>query len=620
MIKWFERLIDPFADTPVTQPPAKLWPFYLSFLRPVRGLLVVVLVLALVSSLAEMALFVFIGEIVDRATATPPDRFFAEHGWLLAIMAVVILVIRPLAAYLTRGFSHVALVPGLTSLVRWRTYRYVLRQSMTFFQNDFAGRIAQKITQTAPAVRETVNGLIEGVWTLIIYVGGTVLLFVDLSPVLAIPIVVWLVAYLVSAWYLIPPVRTRSAAFAEANSNLSGRIVDSYTNIQSVKLFAHADREEEWALEGFRKHLDANQAFAGTVGTMMVTLTVINSVLIFAVGALSVWLWTTGQISLGAIALSTALVLRLNQMSTWILRTITGLFESVGTVQNGILTISQPLGITDVPEAPALAVTRGEIRFQNVSFHYGRSSGIIDDFSLTVRPGERVGLVGRSGAGKSTLVNLLLRFYDLQGGHILIDGQDIAKVTQKSLRAAIGMVTQDTSLLHRSVRDNIRYGRPDATEEDVVDAATRAEADRFIRSLRDYNGRDGYDALVGERGIKLSGGQRQRVAIARLILKDAPILVLDEATSALDSEVEAAIQEQLYSLMSGRTVIAIAHRLSTIAVLDRLVVLDDGRIIESGSHAELLAHGGLYAALWERQSGGFLGLEPVVPAVGRAAE
>ncbi len=618
MNRWFERYIDPFAEAPVVQPPSALLQFYLTFIRPFRGLLVIVLLLSLVGSAAELLLFVFIGSLVDLATTTAPDRFFAEHAPVLVLMSVVVLIVRPLVAWLSRGFNQVVLIPALTGLVRWRTYRYVLRQSMAFFQNDFAGRIAQKITQTAPAVRETVVGLTEGVWTLIIYVGGTLWLFGDMSPWLLLPIVLWLAAYVASAWFLVPPVRTRSAAFAEANSMLTGRIVDGYSNIQSVKLFAHADREEEWALEGFRIHFAASQAFNGTVGTMMVVLTVINSGLIFAVGALALWLWTTGTISLGAIALATALVIRLNQMSTWILRMITGLFESVGTVQNGIATISKPLGVVDAPDAKPLQVRRGEIRFEHVGFHYGRGSGVIDDFSLVVRPGEKIGLVGRSGAGKSTLVNLLLRFYDLESGRILIDGQDIAGVTQRSLRAAIGMVTQDTSLLHRSVSENIRYGRPDAADAEIVEAARRAEADRFIRGLRDFNGREGYDALVGERGVKLSGGQRQRVAIARLILKDAPLLVLDEATSALDSEVEAAIQEQLYSLMAGRTVIAIAHRLSTIAVLDRLVVLDGGRIVENGTHDELLRRGGLYAALWARQSGGFLGLDPspeILPAV-----
>jgi ATP-binding cassette subfamily B multidrug efflux pump len=500
-------------------------------------------------------------------------------------------------------------MPALTFSVRWQSYRYVLRQSLAFFQNDFAGRIAQKVLQTGPSLRDTVNGLIDGIWTLLIYVGGTLWLFFGIDAWLIAPIALWSVGYVLVIVFLIPPVRLRSAAVAEANSGLSGRIVDGYSNIQSVKLFAHAEREDAFAYEGFRQHLDAYRRFAETVANLQITLTVLNSLLIFGVGALSLWLWQNGAITVGAIALATSLVIRLNQMSGMIIRTITSLFESVGTVQNGMQTISRPVDVVDAPAARPLAVTKGEIRFEDVSFHYGRPGGVIDHLSLTVKPGERVGLVGRSGAGKSTLMNLLLRFYDVEGGRILIDGQNIADVTQESLRAAVGVVTQDTSLLHRSIRDNIRYGRPAATDPEIAAAAARAEADDFIRSLRDLNGRTGYDAHVGERGVKLSGGQRQRVAIARLILKDAPILILDEATSALDSEVEATIQDQLYGLMTNRTVIAIAHRLSTIAVLDRLVVMDEGRILEQGTHAELLRLGGLYAQLWHRQSGGFLGLD-----------
>ena len=527
-------------------------------------------------------------------------------------MAVVIVLLRPLNAILSRSFSQLGLMPALTFSVRWQSYRYVLRQSLSFFQNDFAGRIAQKVLQTGPSLRDTVGGLIDGIWTLIIYLGGTVWLFATIDSWLIAPIALWTAGYIVVIVYLVPPVRTRSAALSEANSALSGRIVDGYSNIQSVKLFAHAEREDAFAYEGFRNHLDAYKRFSETVANLQITLTVINSLLIFGVGALALWLWSTGAITVGAIALATSLVIRLNQMSGWILRTITGLFESVGTVQNGMQMISKPYSIVDAPDAKPLVVDSGEIRFEDVSFHYGRPGGVIDHLSLTVKPGEKVGLVGRSGAGKSTLVNLLLRFYDLESGRILVDGQDVAHLTQESLRANIGVVTQDTSLLHRSIRDNIRYGRPEAAQVEIEAAAERAEADEFIDSLLDLNDRAGYDAHVGERGVKLSGGQRQRVAIARLILKDAPILILDEATSALDSEVEATIQEQLYGLMKGRTVIAIAHRLSTIAVLDRLVVMDKGVIVETGTHQELLRQNGLYAALWHRQSGGFLGLDPPV--------
>jgi ATP-binding cassette subfamily B multidrug efflux pump len=607
--RWFERLILPLVETPVTRPPDTLLAFYRHFLMPVRGTILIVLLVSLVTAVTEMSIFVFLGWIVDRGTEGPKTTFLATYWPELLGMAAVIVLLRPVNAFLSRNFGQLGLMPALTFSVRWQSYRYVLRQSLAFFQNDFAGRIAQKVLQTGPSLRDTVNGLIDGIWTLLIYVGGTLWLFIGIDPWLIAPIALWSVGYLLVIVYLIPPVRMRSAAVAEANSGLSGRIVDGYSNIQSVKLFAHAEREDAFAYEGFRQHLDAYRKFAETVANLQITLTVLNSLLIFGVGALSLWLWQESAISVGSIALATSLVIRLNQMSGMIIRTITQLFESVGTVQNGMQTISRPVDVFDATEAKPLAVAKGEIRFEDVSFHYGRPGGVIDHLSLTVKPGERVGLVGRSGAGKSTLVNLLLRFYDVESGRILIDGQDVSRVTQESLRAEIGVVTQDTSLLHRSIRDNIRYGRPQASDAEIAAAATRAEADEFIRALRDLNGRSGYDAHVGERGVKLSGGQRQRVAIARLILKDAPILILDEATSALDSEVEATIQEQLYGLMKDRTVIAIAHRLSTIAVLDRLVVMDEGRIVEEGTHAELLRLGGLYAQLWHRQSGGFLGLD-----------
>ncbi len=449
-------------------------------------------------------------------------------------MVVVVLVLRPLIVLLQRGFNRLALVPSLTAMVRWQNYRYVLRQSLTFFQNDFAGRIAQKVMQTGPALRETIGSLIDGIWTLIIYLGGTLWLFIGLDAWLIAPVAVWLALYLLTIWKLVPPVRQRSAAVAEANSGLSGRIVDSYTNIQSVKLFARAEREDGFVLQGFRTHMDAFLNFARTMAGLMVSLSTMNSALIVSVCGLGVFLWSRGSITVGAIAVATSLVLRLNQMSNMILRQITSLFENVGAVQNGMQTIARPHALVDAPQAVPLMVTRGEIRFEDVSFHYGRESGVIDHLDLTVSPGEKLGIVGRSGAGKSTLVNVLLRFYDLESGRILIDGQDVASVTQESLRAAIGVVTQDTSLLHRTVRDNIKYGRPEASDEQVIAAARRAHAHDFIAGLQDLAGRRGYDSRVGERGVKLSGGQRQRIAIARLILKDAPILVLDEATSALD--------------------------------------------------------------------------------------
>jgi ATP-binding cassette, subfamily B, multidrug efflux pump len=609
---WYERLIDPLPKDSVVRPPDSVLAFYLYFIKPIKWLILVVLVLSFLSSIIEMGMFIFMGWLVDWMTTTPPDVFFARYGWDLFAMALVVLFVRPVVALLNRTFNNLTLVPGLTARVRWQNYRYVLRQSLTFFHNDFAGRIAQKVLQTGPALRDTVTSLIDSLWTFVVYVVGMVVLFGRLDVLLIIPVIVWAIAYVIAGIRFVPQVKIRSAAQAEANSALSGRIVDSYTNIQSVKLFAHADREDNFALEGFQRQIRAYRDFAGWMANMMVTLMSLNGTLIVSIGGLSVWLWSQGLVTVGGIAVATSLVIRLNQMSNMIMRNVSGLFEDVGLVQNGVQTISRANLVTDAPDAKPLVVTRGEIRFENVRFHYGREAGVIENFTLTVRPGEKLGLVGRSGAGKSTLVNLLLRFYDLQGGRILIDGQDVAHVTQESLRAQIGVVTQDTSLLHRSVKDNILYGRPEASEAEMIDAARRAEAGDFIANLKDYNSRTGYGAHVGERGVKLSGGQRQRVAIARLILKNAPILVLDEATSALDSEVEAAIQSSLYGLMEGRTVIAIAHRLSTIAVLDRLVVVDGGEIIEIGTHQELLQRNGLYAALWRRQSGGFLGLDPVL--------
>ncbi len=540
-----ERWIDPLEPVPVRQPPNALVQVYLHFLRPVRWLILITLAISLVASVTELALFGFLGSLVDRMGTSGREHFLTEQAWLLAFMTVVVLVVRPVSTILTRALINLSIVPSLTTLVRWRSYRYVIRQSLGFFQNDFAGRISQKVMQTGMAVRESVVNVIDGVWYLIVYLVGTLVLLAGFDWRLLLPVIVWMLAYGVVIVKLVPPVRVRSAALSEANSGLSGRVVDGFSNIMSVKLFAHAEREEGFGREAFETQLSAARALMRSIVTMTSALVIINSIFVFSVAALSIWLWTAGEISLGAIAAANALTLRLNQMSGWILRTVTSLFENIGTIENGVQTISVPNLLVDPPAAEPLVVTKGAIEFQDVTFRYGEADRVIRDLTLRIRPGEKVGLVGPSGAGKSTLVNLLLRFYTLEMGRILIDGQDIADVTQNSLRAAIGMVTQDTSLLHRSVRDNIRYGRPDADDQSMRAAAEVARADRFIAGLVDPRGRTGYAAYVGERGIKLSGGQRQRIAIARVILKDAPILVLDEATASLDSEVEAAIQESL---------------------------------------------------------------------------
>ncbi len=610
MFRWFETRIDPYPDRSPERPPDTMGGFYRHFIRPMWPAFAVLLVVGFLGSVIEVALMAFIGSIVDlMRTSGSPETFLADHAAWLLFMAFVALIARPLVSTTHDLIKNQVIAGPVTTRVRWQTHRYVMRQSLSFFQNDFAGRVANKIMQTAPALRESVVQVIDAIWYAGIQWVGAVVLFAAADIRLLIPLVLWLVAYIVAMVYFVPRIRDRATAASEARSMLTGRIVDSYTNILTVKLFAHADREDSYAQGAMNEQLAKWQASLRLLTAMEFTLYTLNGILIVGASGLAIWLWSLGSVTIGDIAVVTGLVIRIVAMSGWVLFTVAGIFENIGVVQEGLETISRPQEIIDAPDAKPLVVSRGEIKFDAIKFHYGKKSGIIDNLSLTVAPGEKVGLVGRSGAGKSTLVNLLLRFYDLERGRILIDGQDIARVTQDSLRENIGMVTQDTSLLHRSVLDNILYGKPDAGREAAIAAARMAAADGFIPSLQDLRGRTGYDAHVGERGVKLSGGQRQRVAIARVLLKNAPILILDEATSALDSEVEAAIQEQLNNLMQGKTVIAIAHRLSTIAAMDRLIIMDEGHIVEEGSHKALIERGGVYAELWARQSGGFLAKE-----------
>ncbi|MBX2838557.1 MAG: ABC transporter ATP-binding protein/permease [Gammaproteobacteria bacterium] len=613
MYRLFENLIDPLQPRVVERPPTTTGAFFWHFLKPVKGIVLLALIVAGIAALSEVLVFVYLGRLVDWMTSESPEHFIAEHSVALTWMLIVVAIVRPVSLLGSRAMMNLALAPGIANATRWQNHRYVLRQSMGYFQNDFAGRVAQKVLQTGNALREAIISFIDGVWMLLIYLVSILLIFSDVDKLLLLPLIIWFVGYVAVVVWMVPPVRSKSAQLSEATSELTGRIVDSYTNIQSVKLFAHHELEEEFAGVGIRKHTQAFRQLMRAILDMTAALTIMNTLLVIATAWLSIRLWQTAAISIGSIALCNALVIRLIQMSGWILRTITALFENIGTVQNGMETIAQNIRIKDSENANTLSVTSGLVAFSDVSFHYDEQiddplGAVIDHCDFTVQPGEKVGLVGRSGAGKSTLVNLLLRFHDLEQGAIKIDGTDIRSVTQHSLRSNIAVVTQDTSLLHRSIRDNIRYGKPDATDAEILQAAERAQALDFIDSLKDQAGRRGLDAMTGERGVKLSGGQRQRIAIARVILKNAPILVLDEATSALDSEVESAIQQQLNQLMQGKTVLAVAHRLSTIAALDRLIVLDQGRIVESGSHQELIGASGLYAQLWNRQSGGFIGL------------
>ncbi|MGO4700038.1 ABC transporter ATP-binding protein [Dyella sp. 2RAB6] len=609
MFRWFESLIDAFKEPDDGMPPDSVWRFYVFYLRQVWPVFAAAIVVGFGVAIVEVAMFSFIGRIVDLAKGAPVADFFAIHGNELLWMVFVTLIARPVLILLHDLLVNQAIVPNLTSRIRWQNHRYVIRQSLGFFQNDYAGRIANRIMQTAGSLRESAVQIVDAIWYVTIYTGSALVMFAHADVWLAAPLLAWLVLYVITLAYFVPRTKERSWKQSEARSRLMGRIVDGYSNILTLKLFAHTRREEAYVAEAMGEQIQRMRSMTRLTTGMDATIATLNGFLIVGTSALAIWLWSQGRVTVGAIALSTGLVIRIHNMSGWIMWVVNGIFENVGTVQDGLETIAKPRQVQDRPGAVPLQVNRGGVRFEAIHFHYGKKGGVIAGLDLAVRPGEKIGLVGPSGAGKSTLVNVLLRLYDLEGGRILIDGQDIAQVQQESLRSQIGVVTQDTSLLHRSIRDNLLYGRPDATEEEIREAVRKARADEFIPQLVDGEERTGYDAHVGERGVKLSGGQRQRIAIARVLLKDAPVLILDEATSALDSEAEAAIQDSLELLMRGKTVIAIAHRLSTIARMDRLVVMDKGQVVESGTHAELIAHDGLYARLWKRQTGGFVAAE-----------
>lgn len=606
MFRWFESLIDVFPPIEREMPPRSVWRFYLHYLRPLWPILLATLIAGLLLALVEVAMFDFLGRIVDMLAERPGPVFFRRHAGELVWMALITLVARPLFTGLHNLLVNQAIVPGLSNRSRWLMHNYVVRQSLGFFHNDFAGRIANRVMQTGTSLRESAVQMVDALWYIVVYTGSALWLFAQADPWLMLPLSLWLVVYVALMAFFVPRMKARAWIASDARSKATGRIVDGYTNISTLKLFAHAGREQAYVRDAIDELTVKHRGQTRVTTVMDTAIAVANGFLIVGTCGLALWLWNRGQISVGAITLATGLVIRIHNMSGWIMWTVNGIFEDIGSVQDGMQTISQPVLVQDVPDAVPLQVTQGQVQFEHIHFHYGKRGGVIAGLDLQVRAGEKIGLVGPSGAGKSTLVNVLLRLYDLEQGRILIDGQDIAQVTQESLRGQIGLVTQDTSLLHRSIRDNLLYGRPQATEAQMLEAVRKARAEGFIDTLVDGEGRRGFDAYVGERGVKLSGGQRQRIAIARVLLKDAPILILDEATSALDSEVEAAIQDSLDALMGNKTVIAIAHRLSTIARMDRLVVMDAGRIVETGTHAELIAQGGLYARLWARQTGGFV--------------
>ncbi|HCH1182352.1 TPA: ABC transporter ATP-binding protein [Vibrio parahaemolyticus] len=609
MFKRFEGFTEPFPKSTPDQPPSGIFAFLRHYTRGYEKPLIIMSLMSTIVAIVEVMLFGAMGQLVDWLSTSNPETFLQDNRADLIFYGVLLLVVMPLLVVIYSLLVHQTLLGNYPMSIRWLAHRYLLNQSLNFYQDDFAGRVATKVMQTSLAVRETVMKSMDVFVYVTVYFTSMVVMLAAADWRLMIPMIVWLLVYITIQIYFVPKLKDVASEQADARSTMTGRIVDSYTNIQTVKLFSHSQRENQYAEQGMKGFLNTVYRQMRLVTGFDVAVEISNYILVFSVAALSIYLWLDSAISVGAIAIAVSLALRVNGMSMWIMWEVGALFENMGTVVDGMKTLSKPIDIQDKPNAKDLVVSQGGIQFDNVSFHYGENKGVINHLNLDIKPGEKVGLVGRSGAGKSTLVNLLLRFHDVEEGSIKIDGQNIADVTQDSLRSKIGMVTQDTSLLHRSIRDNILYGNPTASEEELLKATKQAHAHEFIETLTDPFGNVGYDAQVGERGVKLSGGQRQRIAISRVLLKDAPLLVLDEATSALDSEVEAAIQESLNELMQGKTVIAIAHRLSTIAQMDRLIVLDKGNVVEQGTHQELIAHNGIYAQLWAHQTGGFLGEE-----------
>jgi len=609
MYKKFESFTQAFPQDEPQRPPNTLWAFCRHYTKGYEKPLMVMALLSTTIAIIEVSLFGFMGQLVDWLSTSNPETFLEENRHTLIGLSLLLLVGMPILVSIYSLLIHQTMLGNYPMSIRWLAHRYLLKQSLSFYQDEFAGRIATKVMQTALSVRETVMKTLDVFVYVAVYFTAMVVMLAQADWRLMIPMLLWLAAYIMIQIRFVPKLKKVSAEQADARSLMTGRIVDSYTNIATVKLFSHSRRETEYAEEGMEGFLDTVYRQMRLVTGFNIWVEISNYILVFTIAAMSIYLWMTSAITVGAIAIAISLALRINGMSKWIMWEVGGLFENMGTVVDGMHMLSKPIAIQDKPNAKALQVSQGGIEFDDVSFHYGENKGVIDHLNLTIKPGEKVGVVGRSGAGKSTLVNLLLRFHDVESGSIRIDGQDISAVTQDSLRSEIGMVTQDTSLLHRSIRDNILYSNPTASEGDLLRATQQAHAHEFIENLTDPFGNVGYDAQVGERGVKLSGGQRQRIAISRVLLKDAPLLVLDEATSALDSEVEAAIQESLNELMQGKTVIAIAHRLSTIAAMDRLIVLDKGQIVEQGTHQQLIDHNGIYAHLWAHQTGGFIGCD-----------